>query len=163
MVFGYVAEGKKKKQNIARRFLKAMKEGDFVTVSLAIGLDHQYLIEVNNPTGTGIFNITLEEKLKERCMKWGADHSIITTSGYIRIMNSYLVSIDGRLAFDTILLFCSGKFGVQSHNKFCYKFGSSFCAPTHPSNSNTLTNYLALRLSMVSMQNGGEEVSLILE
>ena len=102
MVFGYVAEGKKKKQNIARRFLEAMKEGDFVTVSLAIGLDHQYLIEVNNPTGTGIFNITLEEKLKERCMKWGADHSIITTSGYIRIMNSYLVSIDGRLAFDTI-------------------------------------------------------------
>ena len=69
MVFGYVAEGKKKKQNIARRFLEAMKEGDFVTVSLAIGLDHQYLIEVNNPTGTGIFNITLEEKLKERCMK----------------------------------------------------------------------------------------------
>ena len=102
MVFGYVAEGKKKKQNIARRFLEAMKEGDFVTVSLAIGLDHQYLIEVNNPTGTGIFNITLDEKLKERCMKWGADHSIITTSGYIRIMNSYLVSIDGRLAFDTI-------------------------------------------------------------
>ena len=81
MVFGYIADGKKKKQNIARRFLKAMKEGDFGTVSLAIGLDHQYLIEVNNPTNTGIFNITLEEKLKERCMKWGANHSIITTSG----------------------------------------------------------------------------------
>ena len=116
MVFGYVAEGKKKKQNIARRFLEAMKEGDFVTVSLAIGLDHQYLIEVNSLIDTRIFNITLEEELKERCMIWGADHSIITTFSYIRIMNSYLVSIDGRLAFDTILLFCSGNFGVQSHN-----------------------------------------------
>ena len=86
-----------------------MKEGDFVTVSLAIGLDHQYLIEVNNPENTGIFNITLEEKLKERCMKWGADHSIITTSGYIRILMSHLVSINCGLAFSTILLFCRGK------------------------------------------------------
>ena len=70
------AEGRKKKQNISRHFLQAMNKGDFVTVCLAIGLDHENLIEVNNPTDMGMFNITLEEKLKERCMKWGADHSI---------------------------------------------------------------------------------------
>ena len=103
-------------ENIAARFLEAMKEWDSVTASLAIGLDHQYLIEANSRTVTHIFNITLKEKLKNTCMKCGADHSIIRTSGYIRIVDSYLVSIDGRFVCIFILSFCSDEFGVGYQN-----------------------------------------------
>lgn len=88
-----------------------MKEGDFVLAFFSIGLDHQFLIEVNSRTVADIFNIILAEKLNERCMKCGAGHSIITISSYIRIVNSYWVSIDGIFACVLILSFYSGEFG----------------------------------------------------